>query len=429
MLIISKIMLIYKGVDIMVENENTTDFILVDDGEKPQNDGQNKKVEKENLISMSRFRFFLALVSVILITGLVSGAVSYTVWDYYGRGGTRGGSLLDTAFSFSREDTPPSNDNELPLNIDSDERIVLSIPQINTLVRPSIVFVGTSFRGRNVFGQPQTQTGSGSGIIISEDGYIVTNNHVIEMAEKIIVKLFDGETYDAALVGRDPKTDLAVLKINATGLTAAKMGNSDRIHVGELAVAIGNPLGTLEGTLTSGVVSALNRSVSIDNISMSLIQTDAALNPGNSGGALVNQYGEVIGVVNAKTSAVGIEGLGYAIPVNDVKVVAQDIINKGYVSGRIKVGIATRDITEELSEYFNLPVGVHVVDVEEGSSADKAGLVPGDVIIGIDGEEVLTSEKFAEIRDAHEPGDEIMILIIREGRERVIKLTFEEDKS
>ncbi len=500
MLIISNILPIYKGVDIMDENKNNSDFenenkesfenennesfekennesfekesdsefdnennnnfILINDEEsyklgnrdsesevgKNQNvinisnskdnfkdnskdNSKYKSKDNDNMLSMSKFRFFLALLSVILITGIVSGAVSYTVWDYYGNGGTRRGSLLDSSFSFLPNDTSSSPDADLPTELEQGERIILTVPQINMLVRPGIVFIGTSFRGTNIFGQSQTQTGSGSGIIISEDGYVVTNNHVVENAESIIVKLFDGESYDATLVGRDPGTDLAVLKINASGLTSAKFGNSDDIHVGELAVAIGNPLGTLEGTLTTGVVSALNRSVSIDNVSMSLIQTDAALNPGNSGGALVNQYGEVIGVVNAKTSAVGIEGLGYAIPVNDVKIVVQDIINNGYVTGRIKIGIATRDITEDLSDYYKLPIGVYVVDVEKGSSADKAGLVPGDVIIGIDGEDVLTSEKLSEVRDEHEPGDEIMILIIREGQEKVVKLTFEEDRT
>lgn len=422
----------------MDENNNGFEFVdKTNDEIKTDENGRNYEFvhsedngrqRKENLLYISRFRFFLALLSVILITGIVSGAVSYTIWDFYGNSRSGRTSLLDSNFSFSSNQSS-SSQAQLPSEFEQGERVELNVPQINNLVRPSIVFVGTSFRGTNIFGQPQTQSGSGSGIIISEDGYIVTNNHVIERADSVTVKLFDNENYEAAVVGRDPQTDLAVLKINATGLTPARLGDSDSILVGELAVAIGNPLGTLEGTLTAGVVSALNRSVSIDNISMSLIQTDAALNPGNSGGALVNRYGEVIGVVNAKTSAVGIEGLGYAIPINDVKIVVQDIINKGYVSGRIKIGIATRDITEELSEYYKLPVGIYIVDVEKGSSADKAGIVPGDVIIGIDGEDVLTTEKLAQVRDAHEPGDEIMVLVIREGRERVFKLTFEEDIS
>ncbi|MHB8961812.1 MAG: S1C family serine protease, partial [Saccharofermentanales bacterium] len=252
------------------------------------------------------------------------------------------------------------------------------------------------------------------------------NNHVVDSAETITVKLYSGETYDAALVGADPQSDLAVIKIKASGLRAAELGDSSRIRVGELAIAIGNPLGTLEGTLTAGVISALNRTVTIDDITMNLIQTDAAVNPGNSGGALVNERGQVIGIVNAKTSAVGIEGLGYAIPVNDAKAVADDLIEQGYVGGRIRLGIASKDITADLADYYELPVGIYVVEVSSGSAADKAGIRSGDVIIGVDGKNISTGAELSAIRDSHKAGESIKILLVRDGKEVSVTLKFEE---
>ena len=206
-------------------------------------------------------------------------------------------------------------------------------------------------------------------------------------------------------------------------------GDSSTVKVGDLAIAIGNPLGAEGGTLTVGVISALNREVTIENVTMNLFQTDAAVNPGNSGGALVNEYGEVIGIVNAKTSAVGIEGLGYAIPINDAKVVIEDLMNKGYVSGRLKIGITTKDITEELSTYYNLPVGIYVTAVETGSPAEKAGILAEDIIIGVDAKDVLTTAELGAIRDSHKIGDSIKILLSRNGKEVVVTLVLEEDTS
>ncbi|NCU25519.1 PDZ domain-containing protein, partial [Candidatus Nomurabacteria bacterium] len=216
------------------------------------------------------------------------------------------------------------------------------------------------------------------------------------------------------------------LKIEADDLRPAELGDSSKLLVGDLAVAIGNPLGTLEGTLTAGVISALNRTITIDGTDMTLIQTDAALNPGNSGGALANDKGQVIGIVNAKTSSVDVEGLGYAIPINEAKLVVDDLVNKGYVSGRLLIGISTKDITEELADYYELPVGVYIVQVTPGSPAAKAGLMEGDVIIGIDGEDIKTSDEILDVRDSHIAGDSIKILFMRDGQERAVTLVFEE---
>lgn len=405
------------------DNENISNLNETSE-ETDSGDKKGMKKKAKNNITITRMRFVIGLFIVVLATAIVTSAVSYTIWDFYSSGGINTG-LHDPSFSFS---TPYERETDSPPIYDRDGNEVLTVPEISELVRPSVVFIGVTTTATNFFGQRQTQTGAGSGIIISQDGYVMTNHHVIERADSIKVRLFDGRSYEAELVGSDINTDLAVVKINAQDLRPAVLGDSDNVRVGELAVAIGNPLGNLEGSVTVGVVSAVKRSVDIENISMSLIQTDAALNPGNSGGALVNKYGEIIGVVNAKTSAVGIEGLGYAIPSNDAKIVVEDLITKGYVSGRIKIGIATQDICEVLADFYDLPEGIYIVDVEPESSADKAGLKAGDVIIGIDGRDILTGSELLEVRDSHEVGDEVKVLIIRDGEKMVMTLVFEEQK-
>jgi serine protease Do len=390
----------------------------------PQNTELIESKESKNRMS-GRFylksRILLAFICVIIATSIITSAVTYIFWDYYDNRNYNQNSLSD-------ESVPDASSQKVHEIIsDPEGNSALTPAQINKKVSPSVVFIGTKKTTNNFFGQTQIETGTGSGIVLSSQGYIITNHHVINGAEEVSVKLYDGTSYRAEMVGKDEQTDLAVIKIDAPNLQPAEFGDSSAIEVGDLAIAIGNPLGTLEGTLTAGVISALNRTVTIDNISMTLIQTDAALNPGNSGGALANEYGQVIGVVNAKTSAVGIEGLGYAIPINDVKVVVNDLVSKGYVTGRLKIGIATKDITEDLSDYYGLPAGVYVVEVEKGSSADKAGILPKDVIIGVDGEDVLTGQKLGEIRDSHKAGDQIRILLVRNNKEKVVILTFEED--
>lgn len=405
------------------DNENISNLNETSE-ETDSGDKKGMKKKAKNNITITRMRFVIGLFIVVLATAIVTSAVSYTIWDFYSSGGINTG-LHDPSFSFS---TPYERETDSPPIYDRDGNEVLTVPEISELVRPSVVFIGVTTTATNFFGQRQTQTGAGSGIIISQDGYVMTNHHVIERADSIKVRLFDGRSYEAELVGSDINTDLAVVKINAQDLRPAVLGDSENVRVGELAVAIGNPLGNLEGSVTVGVVSAVKRSVDIENISMSLIQTDAALNPGNSGGALVNKYGEIIGVVNAKTSAVGIEGLGYAIPSNDAKIVVEDLITKGYVSGRIKIGIATQDICEVLADFYDLPEGIYIVDVEPESSADKAGLKAGDVIIGIDGRDILTGSELLEVRDSHEVGDEVKVLIIRDGEKMVMTLVFEEQR-
>ena len=261
------------------------------------------------------------------------------------------------------------------------------------------------------------QQGSGSGIIISNDGYIVTNQHVIDGATEISVILNTGDEYVAKLVGQDAKSDLAVLKIDKTDLPAATLGISENVRVGELAVAIGNPLGQeLAGTVTAGVISAVNRTMTVDQSEYNLLQTDAAINPGNSGGALVNQYGEVIGINTIKLSDESVEGIGFAIATDIARPIIEDLIKNGYVTGRPWLGVS---ITQTRN-------GLSVDSVEKGSGAEKAVLESGDLIVKADGQVVNTFEALNKVKDAKKPGEKIKLTVIRRGEMVEIDVTLGE---
>ena len=277
-----------------------------------------------------------------------------------------------------------------------------------------------------------TQTGAGSGVIISEDGYIVTNNHVISGVDKITVYVMDdnGEetTYEAKLIGSSESNDIAVLKIEAEGLNAAAFGDSDQLEIGELAVAIGNPMGSVHSSVTAGIVSATERELTIDDVTISAIQTDAAINPGNSGGALFDSYGNVIGIVYAKSSSVSIEGIGYAIPVNDVKELIDTMINdpesvSAQTKGsQIMLGITIVDVTEAMSKQYNMPQGVYIREVAEFSAAERAGLRTGDIIIEFAGETVTCADDLNAIKAKQSSGDIVSVKIDRNGKEVVLEI-------
>ena len=313
---------------------------------------------------------------------------------------------------------------------------VLTIPQIAEKVGPSVVGVINKttiqaerfynpFDGRYYYSSDPSkdgetvEQGSGSGIIISEDGYVVTNQHVIDGATEVSVILNTGEEYTATIVGQDTKTDLAVLKISVDAkLTAATLGSSSDLQVGELAVAIGNPMGMeFSGSVTAGIVSAVNRTMTIDERTYNLIQTDAAINGGNSGGALINQYGEVIGINSVKLSSTGIEGMGFAIAIDEAKPVIDDLISAGYVTGRPLVGI-----TIQPTRY-----GLFIDSVQEGSGAAAAGLKAGDQILAVDGTEVSSTDEINEIRDTKKPGDIIKFKIARSGSAMEVDVTLSEN--
>lgn len=324
------------------------------------------------------------------------------------------------------------------------------LPDIVDEVMPSVVGISSNFEISKTYNtwsffgmQPETQTqnvvGTGTGIVMTSDGYIITNAHVIYESEygggeakEVSVLLSDETEYKAKIIAYDRETDLAVLKINASDLTPAQFGDSDDLRVGELVIAVGNPLGfELFGSVTSGIVSALNRQISIDDKDMALIQTDAPINEGNSGGPLLNSCGQVIGINSAKMgSSYGsatVEGLGFAIPITEAKVIIDDLINNGYVTGRPKIGVSTYDITEAYAKYYDTPMGLYVQSVSEGGAADKAGIKHGDIIIEIEGEAVTTADEMHKIRDQHKAGDTITMKIYRDGEEIELELTLEED--
>lgn len=267
----------------------------------------------------------------------------------------------------------------------------------------------------------------GSGFFISADGYIVTNNHVVEGADSVSVTLNNGETLDATVVGTDEKTDIAVLKVEGSGYTYSTMGDSGELMVGEPCVAIGNPLGTLTGTVTTGVISALERTITVDGTEMNLLQHDAAINEGNSGGPLYNASGEVVGINNAKTSALGIEGLSFAIPVNSVKPVIEDLINIGYVTGRPYIGISVQEITEAQAKHYNVAAGVGIISVAGGSPAEKAGLEYGDIITAANGAETLTLDALNNVKESLKVGDVMTLTVWRDGSTLTLSVTLGED--
>lgn len=292
---------------------------------------------------------------------------------------------------------------------------------------------GYGNRGGRGGTQEYTQKAAGSGVIISEDGYVLTNNHVISGADKITVYVNPGDgseekSYEATLIGSSESNDIAVLKIDATGLNAAAFGDSDQLEVGELAVAIGNPMGQVHGSVTAGIISAVEQELTIDDVTINAIQTDAAINPGNSGGALFDSYGNVIGIVYAKSSSVSIEGIGYAIPVNNIKDLVAQMINdadsvKDQTKGsQIMLGITIRDITEEMSKQYSMPVGVYITEVSSMSAAERAGLQKGDIITEFAGETVTSADDLNAIKAKQTSGDTVSVKIDRNGKTLTLDL-------
>lgn len=302
----------------------------------------------------------------------------------------------------------------------------LSLTEVSALVSPSVVVITTEemVSSGSWFGLGQVQSGAGSGVVMSADGYILTCAHVVEGASNIIVTI-DGVDYTAVLIGSDSESDIAVVKISADDLTPAVMGNSDALAVGEEVLAVGNPLGELGGTVTNGIISALNRDVVVENISMTLIQTNASVSPGNSGGGLFNMAGELIGIVNAKSADEDAEGLGFAIPVNTALSIAQQLIETGYVSGRPAMGVTVLEITDAqtAARYGVNAYGVYIADVTAGSGADKAGLKVGDRIISINGNEVSQNADLTNVISDCEVGDVVTLTIARDGQILTVDVT------
>ncbi|MBR2500205.1 MAG: trypsin-like peptidase domain-containing protein [Clostridia bacterium] len=324
---------------------------------------------------------------------------------------------------------PASQENAAKPMVSSTSDYKGGIPEVYEKASPSVVSI-LCMSGTNNYMQSSQAMSSGSGIVIRGDGYIVTNNHVIDGAAKITVTTIAGQNFDASVVGADERTDLAVLKVKSdTQLPYAELGDSSELRVGELAIAIGNPLREeLAGTLTVGYISAINRTMVIDGKQMTMIQTDAAINPGNSGGALLNSRGQVIGINTAKSTGYDVEGLGFAIPINEAKPIIEAIIVHGYVTGRPLIGLVGRAVTEAVAKANNLPIGVYVVEVSEYGAAERAGIRAGDVIVECEGEKVENVDDINKIRDQHKPGEVITFKIDRNGSKLNVSVTLQEEK-
>lgn len=398
------------------ENNNTTSYKVVNVEEKK---------EKKHTYGKS---VLLPFVSGVLGTTLVIGTC-------FGIPQVR--ELIvgktDTVLTSSQENSNSSNASSLQqisLTNYSDTAI-----KVANKVRPSIVGIQVEFSTNSSFSRGTTSSkAEGSGIIISEDGYILTNNHIINSsssnsyfevskANKVIVYLYNDETpYEAKIIGTDEQTDLAVIKIEKTGLTAAELANSDDVKVGEFVMAVGNPLG-LQSSVTGGMVSAVNRKVTdSDGKTYTLIQTDAAINSGNSGGALVNSEGKVVGINTLKLSGTGIEGMGFAIPINSTIDIYEQLIQYNKVK-RPYIGITGIDVDEETATYNNVVVGVYVKAIEDFSSAEKAGIKVGDVIIEADGTKITSMDGLNEIKNKHKIGDQMTLKLNRDGKEISVTLT------
>ena len=307
----------------------------------------------------------------------------------------------------------------------------LTLPQIYASNLNSTVGITTELVTTNYWGQQVKGAAAGSGFVISQDGYILTNYHVIEGATAIQVAFADGRTYDATLVGGESPNDIAVLKIEAEDLTPVVLGDSDNLVVGEQVCAIGNPLGELTYTLTAGYVSARDRSITMsDGTVMNMLQTDTAINSGNSGGPLFNLYGQVIGITTAKYSGTSgssatIEGIGFAIPINDVRDMVKDIMEKGYVTGKPNVGILMNDVSSDAQRY-GIPAGAYVEAVLEDSCGDKAGLKQGDIITAVDNTAVTSSRQLSSAVKNYKAGDTVSFTIYRDKELQTIQVTLDE---
>ena len=389
---------------------------------QPQDAQPPKKKKKVNGKRVARSAVALVLAAAMGFAGGFVGA----------KFGGSGKVVIQQAAPSSTAGSASGSDGSITAASSSGSS--LTTEQVADLVSPSVVVITTEqvvYSQWSWYGQNQVESGAGSGVIISSDGYILTCAHVVDGASTITVTIGDKD-YTATLVGEDTTSDIAVIKIDADGLTPATVGNSDSLKVGQSVMAVGNPLGELGGTVTGGMISALNRSVTIQGSSsvntMSLIQMDASVSPGNSGGGLFNMNGELIGIVNAKSSSSDAEGLGFAIPINDAIKVAQELLENGYVTGRPYLGI-TYLAVEDAQTAAQLGVnayGVYVVEVVKGGPAEKAGLQAGDRIVSVDGTEIASKDDLGTLMQKHAAGDTLSITIAREGQMQTVNVTLGE---
>ncbi len=387
----------------------------------PNGAARREKRKKEKKPKDRMTRIMVATIAVCTVASLALGGVSGALVTSYlmqnqkqtTSQGSSSGSTSSTGSGNTVYTESPGTDGNL------------SVSGVVQKVGDSVVAIDVSSSSGEFKDMPMSESSSGSGVIISEDGYIVTNHHVVEGGKSIKVYLRNGDSYDAKIIGTDKTTDLALLKIEATNLIYAQFGDSATLQVGDAAIAIGNPLGLLHGTATTGIISALDRELTINNETMNLLQTDASISPGNSGGGLFNAKGELIGIVNAKSSAEYAEGIGFAIPINDVKPVIEALKENGYVTGRPIIGVSMIDIsTQAMANMYRVNrLGVYVYDVTEGGPAAQAGLQSGDCIVSVNGTNVSTSSEVSKIVKQSGIGDKLTFVLYRGDEQKTVEVT------
>lgn len=356
----------------------------------------------------------LRLVALVLAVGLALGTGFGYGLDSMLEGQTPG---VGTVYASGTENT----------KIVFDKSVSPVVP-IAKKVSPAIVAISMKTQSRSFFGDVYEGEGTGSGIIIDNEGHIVTNNHVVEGANELTVILKDGKELEATLIGRDASTDLAVIKVNEKNLTYAELGDSSKLEVGELAVAFGSPMGTeYAGSVTAGIISGLDRKISVGDRNMKLIQTDAAINPGNSGGALVNSEGKVIGINTVKLAQSAVEGMGFAIPINEAKPIIDELIKNKKVA-RPYLGIQGSTVTKADAERNDVPQGVYVEAIVPSSGAEKAGILRNEIITKIDGEKTLTIEDLVAVIRKHKVGDTVKVEVynIRYDKTRTVSVKLQQ---
>ncbi len=397
---------------------------------EPQNQQQKKpKKEKKDHTTAK----IVALVAAVALIGSIGGSLLT---------GAIVGLRPDKQEAMQTQEQVPEDDkkdyelvvHQLPDKLNSnDTGKSLTTAQVYEQTVNSVVGITTEST-TNIFGQEAVAASAGSGFILSEDGYIITNCHVVEGADTIKVSLFNGDEFPAELVGADKSYDIAVLKIDAKGLPAVSVGDSDQLHVGENVVAIGNPLGELTFTMTNGILSALDREINTDGNPQNMLQTNAAINSGNSGGPLFDMDGNVIGVTTAKysgstSSGTTIEGLGFAIPINEALRVAYDLAEYGYVKGQAYLGVVVKTIPDNVASYYGLPIGPRVENVNPGSCAEKAGIQVGDIVMKFNGKEVENNPALLSALKKVKAGEVVNMTLFRSGAEVEVSVTLDERPS
>ena len=403
--------------------------------QQPPQEPQKPKKQKKNHTT-------LKLVALVLAVAIVAGAGGSVLTNVIGNLSARNAEQQEEAAEPAMADAEvPEGEQDmgsytlvssplpekLPSNTGDKS---LSRSEVYAMNVNACVGIATQIT-TNVWGQTASASVAGSGFILTEDGYVVTNNHVVEDATSVTVKLYDGQEYEAQIIGTDAMNDVALLKIEASGLQAVTVGNSDELSVGEEVIAIGNPLGELTFTMTAGCISALDREINTDGTPINMMQTDAAINSGNSGGPLFDMNGNVVGITTAKysgstSSGASIEGIGFAIPINDVMDIIYDLQEYGYVKDRAYLGVTVRDLNDSTAQTYGLPVGPMVQSVSEGSCAEKAGVQQGDIIIGYEDKTIESYTELVAALHHSKAGDTVKLTVFRAGAQLDLTVTLDE---